>query len=255
MGLNTTQKRIAIVTGVSRDRGIGTAICKALASMNIDIFFTHWGSYDQEVYGTHDETRRDLPTALRALGVRCEGMEVDMSHPQAATQIMDEIEARLGSPTILVNNAAYSVSDGYEQLTAEILDAHYTVNMRGTFLLSVEFARRFSSTSGGRIVNLVSGQDWPMPHELAYASTKGAIAAFTISLSADLASRGITVNAVDPGATDTGWMSEELKRELLAKAPFGRLGQPEDAARLIAFLASEEARWITGQILHSRGGM
>lgn len=89
-----------------------------------------------------------------------------------------------------------------------------------------------------------------------YITTKGAIEAFTVTLAAEVASRGITVNAVDPGPTDSGWISAEpeLKQALLEVAPFGRLGQPEDAARLIAFLASDAAQWITGQILHSRGG-
>ena len=138
-------------------------------------------------------------------------------------------------------------------LDARTLDAHYAVNMRGTFLLSVEFARRYLGTSSGRIINLVSGEDRPMPGELAYAATKGAIAAFTISLAAELAPRNILVNAVDPGPTDSGWISAdpELKQALLETAPLGRLGQPEDAARLIAFLASDAAQWITGQIIHS----
>jgi 3-oxoacyl-[acyl-carrier protein] reductase len=93
-----------------------------------------------------------------------------------------------------------------------------------------------------------------MPEELAYAATKGAIEAFTVTLAAEVGHKGITVNAVDPGPTDTGWMTEELKRELAAKFPSGRVGEPEDAARLVAFLASDEARWITGQIIHSEGG-
>ena len=94
-----------------------------------------------------------------------------------------------------------------------------------------------------------------MPDELPYVATKGAVDALTISLSAALIGRGITVNAVDPGATDTGWMTPELKAQLSAQSPTGRIGLPEDAARLIAFLASDEAAWITGQIIHSRGGL
>jgi len=93
-----------------------------------------------------------------------------------------------------------------------------------------------------------------MPGKLAYVATKGALDAFTVTLAAEVASRGITVNAVDPGPTDTGWMSEEVKQTLLPRFPMGRVGQPEDAARLIAFLASKDAGWITGQIIRSTGG-
>jgi 3-oxoacyl-[acyl-carrier protein] reductase len=140
-------------------------------------------------------------------------------------------------------------------LTSELLDRHYAVNLRATALLSVEFARRFSGKGGGRIIQLTSGQSLgPMPGELAYAATKGAVEALTKTLAVELAPRGITVNAVNPGPTDTGWMTDEIKRELLPRFPMGRLGQPEDAARLIRFLVSPEAEWITGQVIHSEGG-
>jgi 3-oxoacyl-[acyl-carrier protein] reductase len=142
-----------------------------------------------------------------------------------------------------------------EELTAATLDQHYAVNLRAMALLCAEFVRRYPSGRGGRIINLTSGQSLaPMPTDLAYAATKGAVDAFTLSLSVAVASKGITVNAVDPGATDTGWMSQALYESLVAKAPMARLGTPQDVAQLIAFLASEEAGWITGQILHSRGG-
>jgi 3-oxoacyl-[acyl-carrier protein] reductase len=154
-----------------------------------------------------------------------------------------------------VNNAAYSTNDGYEILDAAMLDAHYAVNVRATSLLSVEFARRWPGGAGGRIISLTSGQSrGPMPNELAYAASKGAIEALTVSLSAGVAHLGITVNAVNPGPTDTGWMTPELKERLLPKFPFRRIGEAADAARLIAFLASREADWITGQIIHSEGG-
>lgn len=252
----TEQRRIAIVTGASRRQGMGAAICRTLAAQGCDIFFTYWGAYDQELYGQEEGGPSELLRDIQASGARCASLEADLSQPETAKRIMDEAEARLGAPAILVNNAAYSTRDGYEHLDAQTLDAHYAVNMRGTFLLSVEFARRYSGLPGGRIINLDSGESGPMPGELAYAATKGAIAAFTISLAAALTSRNILVNAVDPGPTDTGWISAEpaFKQALLDTAPLGRLGQPEDAARLIAFLASDAAQWITGQILHSRGG-
>lgn len=105
------------------------------------------------------------------------------------------------------------------------------------------------------MINLTSGQSFgPMPNELAYVATKGAIEAFTLSASPTLARRGITINAVDPGPTDSGWMSDEFKADLTPRFPFGRIGQPEDIARLISFLASEAGGWITGQVIHSEGG-
>ena len=250
-------ERIAIVTGASRRKGIGAAVCRALAANGTDIFFTHWRSFDSTLSeGVDEDGPARLQNELQELGVRCESLELDLSMIDAPKRILDETERKLGLPSILVNNAAYSTRDGFEVLDAATLDAHYAVNMRGTFLLTVEFARRLYGKSSGRIINLTSGQSVaPMPGELAYVATKGAIEAFTVSLSAELASYGITVNAVDPGATDSGWMTETIRQELLPRFPMGRIGQPKDAARLIAFLASDEAAWITGQVIHSRGGV
>jgi 3-oxoacyl-[acyl-carrier protein] reductase len=219
------------------------------------VLFTHWQAYDgAQGNGADAGGPAALELELLAMGVRACGLEVDLSQPDAHLRVLDATMERLGAPSILVNNAAYSTSDGYEQLDAATLDAHYAVNLRAMALLSVEFARRFADGSGGRIINLSSGQGvGAMPTELAYAATKGAIEAFTRSLAAGVATKGITVNAIDPGGTDTGWMSEEFKAAILRQMAFGRLGQPEDAARLIVFLASDEGQWITGQTIHSRG--
>lgn len=246
----------AIVTGASRPMGIGTAICRALASEGADILFTHWRSYDRMMeWGAVEDWPEQLCMELRASGVRADHLEIDMSSPDAPDRILDAAAERMGSPSILVNNAAHSTRDGYELLSAGILDAHYAVNIRAACLLSAQFARRFDHSGGGRIINMTSGQDkGPMPGELAYVATKGAISAFTVSLAAELAPLNITVNAVDPGPTDTGWMTEELKGRLLGKFPKGRIGAPEDAARLVVFLAGRDAEWITGQIIHSDGG-
>ncbi len=247
--------RVAIVTGASRRRGIGAAICRALASHGADILFTHWLPFDRALgSGVDAEGPQALEAELRALGVRAVAMEADLSLADAHLRILNTAAERLGSPAILVNNAAHSSGDGYERLDAATLDAHYAVNLRAMALLSVEFARRFTGGMGGRIINLSSGQGMgAMPTELAYAAMKGAVEAFTSSLAAGVAAKGITVNAVDPGATDTGWMTEEFKAVELTKMAFGRLGQPEDAARLILFLASDAGAWITGQTIHSCG--
>lgn len=251
-----TPHRVAIVTGASRRQGIGAAICRALAAGGADIFFTHWGAYDRAMsWGADDEGPSALREELRGLGARCEELAVNLADPAAAARLLDAVAERLGPPSILVNNAAYSTRDGYQALDAATLDAHYAVNMRGAMLLSVEFARRWLGGAGGRIVNLTSGQSLgPMPDELAYIATKGAIEAFTVSLAAGVAARGITVNAVNPGPTDTGWMDDALKTDLLPRFPRGRIGQSEDAARLIAFLASPDAEWVTGQVIHAEGG-
>lgn len=142
-----------------------------------------------------------------------------------------------------------------QNIEAEELDKHYQINLRATLLLSSYFARSINKEKGGRIINLSSGQfKGPMENEIAYAATKGAVDALTISLAAELAPKGITVNAVNPGPTDTGWMDQKLKDELLKKFPQGRIGQPEDTAKLVSFLASKEAEWITGEIINSEGG-
>jgi 3-oxoacyl-[acyl-carrier protein] reductase len=259
MPAGAESRPIAIVTGASRERGIGAAVCRLLAQMGMDIFFTWWGAHDASLYGAEQAVAGKLCASIEALGVRCACAEVDLGQPDAAPQIMDAVEAALGQASVLVNNAAHDDTNApFDQLTAAIFDRYYAVNMRGAMLLSIEFARRFTRGSGGRIINLTSGQGvGPMPGKLPYVATKGAIEAFTITLAAEVAPRGVTVNAVDPGPTDTGWLSADpdLLRALVEQAPFGRVGQPEDAARLIAFLASPASAWVTGQVLHSRGGL
>jgi len=248
--------RVAVVTGVGRRRGIGSAVCRALAARGADVALSYWKAYDREMPWDSDEDEsRRLVEELRGAGVRAEAIEVDLSLAESPKELLDAAEARLGIPSILVNAAAHSTHDGYESLDAETIDAHYAVNVRAVALLSVLFARRYPGGPGGRIVNFSSGQSLgPMEEELAYGLTKGAIEAFTRSLAAGVGHKGITVNAVNPGPTDTGWMTEELGLELLPKFPAGRIGQPEDAARLVAFLAGDEAAWITGQTIHSEGG-
>ena len=204
--------RVALVTGVGRRRGIGSAICRALADRGADVFFTYWKAYDRDAPWSTDEAEPEvLLGELRAAGVQAEELELDLSLPDSPGRLLDAVIERLGPPSILVNNAAYSTRDGFERLDARTLDAHYAVNLRAAALLSVGFARRYPGGSGGRIINLTSGQS-------------------------------------------LGPMPEELKRELAAESPMGRVGEPEDAARLVAFLAGDEARWITGQIIHSEGG-
>lgn len=248
--------KIAIVTGTSRRRSIGAAVCRALAAEGADIFFTYWRAFDRQTWYADEEGPAAIEAELRALGARVARAEIDLSRADGPRQVMDECLSRLGAPSILVNSATHDPA-GTRTITtldAAELDMTYAVNIRGTALLTAEFVRRYPGGPGGRIINLTSGQALhPMPDSLAYATTKGAVEAFTTSLAPSVAALGITVNAVDPGATDTGWITEEQKETWTTGMEMGRIGQPEDAARLILFLAGASGEWITGQIIHSRG--
>jgi 3-oxoacyl-[acyl-carrier protein] reductase len=254
--------KIALITGASRKVGIGAAIARQLASDGLDVFFTYFRPYDHESGLAGDPAEPLLLLEeLRQMGGRVDSLELDLSVPEAPARLFDQVEASLGPVGVLVNNATYSMRDGIENLTAELQDKTYALNLRGMALLCAEFVRRFKKNIppggvGGRIINMSSGQGrGPMPGELAYVATKGAVEAFTLSLSAEVGRLGITVNAVDPGITDTGWISQDLKDKWTTGSSFGRVGLPEDAARLIGFLASDEGRWITGQVIHSTGGL
>ncbi|MBR2566315.1 MAG: SDR family oxidoreductase [Paenibacillus sp.] len=242
-------RKVAIITGASDTRDMGSAFCRKLASRDVDIFFTHWKADPDYIIALYKE--------IENLGVRCASIEIDLSDRNAARHVYESAVEKLGQPSILINNAAYGVNTDYHSFDAELMDNHYAVNMRSTFLLCAEFARGFekSNLTSGRIINMTSGQDLaPMPGELAYVATKGAISAFTKSLSSELAPLGITVNAVNPGPTDTTWMDDSIRHSLLPQFPLGRIGTPEDAANIIDFLVSEAGAWITGQVIHSEGG-
>ncbi|MBO0587866.1 SDR family oxidoreductase [Sporosarcina sp. E16_8] len=254
--MNQLKGKIAVITGASRLKGIGAAICKELAGAGYHIFFTYWTEYDKKMPWSIDLNEPlKLKEELIKTGVKVSSMELDLTLWDAPEQLLSRVSEQLGYPDVLINNAAYSTNNNFSTITVEELDKHYMVNVRATTLLSSKFAQKFDKKSGGRIVNITSGQfQGPMPGELAYATTKGAVDALTITLSAELAPLGITVNAINPGPTDTGWMTEEIKSELTPMFPFGRIGEPKDVAKTIKFLVSDEANWITGQIIHSEGG-
>lgn len=249
--------KIAVVTGASRSTGIGTAICLSLADAGADIFFTHWTPFDKvEGNGAEEYWPKILKKRLEKLGVRVGHMQIDLEDKKSPSKLLDMIEDKFGTPSILINNATYESPSNFHSLNADILDRHYKVNNRGTIMLSLEFARRFEKRfpegKNGRIINLVSGG--PDPNNLAYIATKGLLTSITEPLAVALAPIGITVNCVNPGPTDSGWMNDHIKKHLLPLFPTGRIGMPEDAAKIIKFLASEESGWITGQLIRSDGG-
>lgn len=239
----------ALITGVGRRIGIGAAIAKRLAEAGYHLLLSHHPD---------DPDPRHIVSKLRDGGAQVDAVAFDLSDPDAPKALIDHAVSTLEHCRVLVNNAAYSTSCTLSELDAELLDTHYAVNLRATALLCKHFAEQYQDdgNNSGRIITMTSGQGLtPMPDELAYVATKGALDALTLSLSRAVSERGITVNAVDPGATNTGWMTTEIKQQLLEHAPFSRLGTPEDAANLVHFLASAEASWITGQVLRSRGGL
>ena len=248
--------KIAIVTGVSRLQGIGYAICTELARKGVDIFFTYWTNYDNQMpWRVGDDEPAAIQRAIEKYGVRCEKLELDLAISDSIEILFDAVQSKLGPASILINNATYSTQTEINTLLASELDRHYEINVRAMTMLALEFVRRFQFEKGGRIINLTSGQSLgEMSSEVAYALTKGAAETLTCTISQRLAKQGITINAVNPGPTDTGWMNAELEAEILAKSPMGRIGLPADAARLIGFLASDEAEWVTGQVIHSEGG-
>jgi len=244
----------ALVTGVSRSIGIGAAIARGLASMGANVFTTYYRPFDGA--NSKQDEAASILNEIKAAGVKAHGFETDLADIAAPKAIFDLAEQSVGPIDILVNNAASDYECDIYSVTPALMDAHYWVNMRGTTLLCAEFAKRHDGRPGGRIINLTSGQSIdPMETNLPYAMTKGAVEVLTKALSVSLKGKGITVNAVDPGGTDTGWMSSELIASIQANALYGRVGTPEDAMRLILFLASAQAEWMTGQILHSRGGL
>jgi 3-oxoacyl-[acyl-carrier protein] reductase len=231
----------ALVTGAGREREIGTAICRALAAAGHEVAFTVPPGGDGSA----------LAGELGATAI-----EADLADPAAPAALLDAATERLGAlPSVLVNNAAVSINGGFAQMDAAMLDAHYAVNVRAPVLLSCELARRHTPGRPGRIVCLTSGQSLgPMLGELPYATTKAALEMFVRQLAPEVMALGVTVNAVNPGVTDTGWITDEIRAALLPRMPAGRLGEGADAARLIAWLCSADARWVTGQVIGSEGG-
>jgi len=250
------KKRIAIVTGVTRLKGIGRAICIELAKMGIDIFFTYWRDYDRTMpWSVNDDEPDLIQKEIIELGVRCKKTEIDLSEEIAIESIFNKVKTSLGSPSILINNATHSTMTNIENITARELDKHYFVNLRAPILLSSAFVRNYKNSNPGRIVNISSGQSLSaMNTEIAYAVTKGAIETLTKTMQHELAYKNITINAVNPGMTDSGWIDENLGRTFIKKFPKGRFGLPSDTAKIVGFLVSEDADWITGQIIHSEGG-
>jgi 3-oxoacyl-[acyl-carrier protein] reductase len=238
-----------LVTGVSRLRGIAAAVARSLAREGWTVAGTGFRPYDEtEPWGAE----QDAPKQLLAEGVLAAWSEDDLGDAAAPTRALAAAERGVGRLTALVIVHTESRIAGVIDTTAAAFDRHLAVNARATLLLCAEFARRFRGEHGsGRIVAFTSGA---LHGEVAYGASKAALERVVVAAAVELAPQGITVNAINPGATDTGWMSRELYERIREATPLGRVGQPEDAAELVVFLCSPRGGWITGQVLVSDGG-
>ena len=253
MAATGADRPVAVVTGVGRRRGLGSAIVLALVGSGWDVATTFWREYDERmVWGADDDANGGLDDEIRQLGARHFRVEADLADPESPARLFDSIEKRVGSATALVVNHTESVTSGFLDTTAESFDRHYAVNVRATWLLMREFGLRFRGEPGrGRIVSMTSDH---VVGNVPYGSTKAAADRVTLAAAYELAHLGITANAVNPGATDTGWMNDEHRRNAKTATPLNREATPRDAANLVAFLCSEAGGWINGQLLYSNGG-
>ncbi|MFI6014675.1 SDR family oxidoreductase [Streptomyces sp. NPDC051243] len=253
--------RTALVTGASRRAGIGHAVARRLAAYGASVYLHHHVPHDAAMPWGADRPEDVVASVREALGDP-DGQVLagpgDLSDPAAPAELVATAASALGGRLdILIANHAVSGSDGtLDQIDAAMLDAHWAVDTRAVLLLVQAHARLRPAGPGGRVVMMTSGQDLAggMPGEIAYALQKGALASITRSLSTTLAEQGITVNTVNPGPVDTDYLTGEAYEAVAARFPAGRWGMPDDPARLIAWLATDEAGWITGEVINSEGG-
>lgn len=245
--------KVALITGVSRKKGIGFAMAQALAKEGVNLFLAYFRLYDAEIHKeeNHEEINNILQE-LRESKVQVEALEIDLSLSKNPKVLVDKAMEKFGKVDILINNACYSGQDNVETVTATSLDKHYAVNTRATLLLTAEFFRQFIGEEGW-VISMTSGQGvGPMTTEISYASTKGAIDAFTLSASPDLARKNIKIYALDPGPVDTGWMTEELKVEVSKSSSRNRVTEPADVAKDILIIFEGEDSIQSGQVIRKR---
>lgn len=253
------ERRVSLVTGVSRRGGIGFAIAARLAGLGHDLVISHHAAHDADQPWGADDLAAVLDGVRSRLapGRRVVDVAADLADADAPAAVLARAREEFGHVDVLVANHARSGGDGtLLESTAAMLDAHWAVNARSSLLLARELAAGHDGRPGGRIVFLTSGQQLgPMPGEVCYAAAKAALAGIIATLSHELAPRGITVNAVNPGPVDSAsYVTDELRASLAGRFPLGRWGEPDDAARLIAWLVSDDGRWVTGQVINSEGG-
>lgn len=230
-----------MVTGANRPEGIGFAIVRQVLEEGAMVL-------GHGLSGDEAEWNEDCD--------RFDWIEADLADPDSPAQILQRAVATFGAVDALVINHAHGSNQSLENVSAQELDLAWAVNGRAAALLAQAFAAHYDDARGsGRIVLFTSGQHLgPMPGELPYVMSKGAVHQVTRTLADELGDRGITVNTINPGPVDTGWASGDLRERLRLAFPSGRWGRPEDIAPIVAWLLSEESAWLTGQVIDAEGG-
>jgi 3-oxoacyl-[acyl-carrier protein] reductase len=262
---------VALVTGANH--GIGAATGRTLAACGAGVLLSYLRSEDLEDAGTPDAYRQQRAVSAEAVVSEIEtsggtglAMEADLTDPEVAVNLFDVAERSLGPVDILVNNASGWVADTFKpeesdrlgrsfvQLSASSFDPVFAVDARGAALLIAEFAKRHirRDATWGRIVGLTSGGSDGFPGEVSYGAAKAAQENLTMSAAFELASRGVTANVVHPPVTDTGWVTPAVVRAVEESTELFHVASPDEVAWVIAFLASDDARLITGNVIRLR---
>ena len=259
--------RVVIITGANNPQGIGAATAAAFAREGANVVLVYQRvvrDFDESKTGKNGADRyykanagdaSAVETMLRALNAPYLVLEKDISDERQVKEIFQAAIRRFGKVDILINNAAADDEEGndtIETVTRDVIDNTFAVNVRGSLLMTGEFIRRHKDY--GRVINLSTDSAQVFAGQITYGASKAALEALTRSVAMEAGKYGITVNCVAPGPTQTGWIDEALEQLVVPQIPMGKLIQPDDIANTILFLASEQAKMITGQVIKVSGG-